>query len=114
MIRTARFMLALLLVATVANGQDEAPKTSKGVTPVEITLTPERTLPGGKIIISGTVPFVPANKTVSITVTYKPEAVPPSPTKEQEAMLKPKALTTQVLNPQGGFNISFSDTGEPG
>ncbi|HUR98145.1 MAG TPA: hypothetical protein VMZ26_08795, partial [Pyrinomonadaceae bacterium] len=117
MIRTARFMLALLLVATVAHGQDEAPKTSKGVTPVEFRLTPEKTLPGGQVIISGTVPFVPEQKTVSITVTFKAEPRLPGSdplTKEQEAFLKPKALTAPVMNAQGGFSLTFNDTQVPG
>ena len=117
MLRTVYLTLALLLVTAVAYGQDEAPKTSKGVTPVEIKLTPEKTLPGGQVIISGTVPYVPAQKTVSITVTFKPEpqlACSPPLNKEQEAFLKPKALTTQVMNAAGGFSIVFSDTGVPG
>ena len=110
MIRTSLFILALLLVSAVAQGQDEAPKTSKGVTPVEIKLTPEKTMPGGSIIISGTVPFVPANKTVSITVTYKPEANADSPS----VPAKPKTLTTQVVNANGEFNITFTDTATSG
>src|SRR5215217_3855835 len=117
MIRTARLMLVILLVAATAHGQDEAPKTSKGVTPVEIKLTPEKTLPGGQVTISGTVPFVPDKKTVSITVTFKPEPrLPGSPplNKEQEAFLKPHALTTQVMTAAGGFSIVFSDTAVPG
>src|SRR5688572_22439844 len=110
MIRTIRLMLALLLVAAVAYGQDEAANTSKGVTPVDITLTPEKTLPGGQVIISGTVPFVPEKRTVSITVSFKPEAGSSPP----EGFFKPKTFTTQVVNPQGGFSIVFSDTPAPG
>src|SRR5689334_24951108 len=110
MIRTVLSILALLLVAAVVHSQDEAPKTSKGVTPVEIKLTPEKTLPGGQVIISGTVPFVPEKRTVSITVSFKPEAGSSPP----EGFFKPKAFTTQVVNPQGGFSIVFSDTPAPG